>query len=234
MTTYAELLLGRNSARGELDAGTSSLSHLAVRLKEGVSYEEAIVIINQFWGARDAGVMKTRLFTSFPERNGQIIREQDLDGKIRERIATAVTRGFFIEAHRYILDQVNAQLAIFSKLRTDNATEFNAYIEFRKQVARYLSFLDWGVHDIKEALLTHGNKGWKELPGHPGSVDTSDYMLWDNIPEMVADAHATFVKNHLDRKDHINLNSLDWCFDVVRATMELTLLFADYMKPPNE
>lgn len=234
MSTYAELLVNRNAARGELDAGVSSLVDLADKLKDGVSYQEAILIIDHFWKPRDAGVMKTRLFTSFPERNGEIILEHDLDAKIRERIATVTTRDFFVSAHRYILDQVNAQLAIFSKLRTDNATEFAAYVTFRKQIARYLAFLDYGVHDIKESLLNLGEKRWTELPGSPGSVESSEYMLWDNIPEMVTEAHDTFVRNHLDRKDHITLHSLDWCFDTIRATMELSLLFADYMKPPTE
>lgn len=234
MITYSGLLEKRNAAYGELDASVSSFSALADELHNGVTYQQAIQIINQFWNTRDAGVLKTKLFTSFPKKNGEIILQSGLDAKIQERMATVVTREYFGEAHAYILKMVDAYLEVFKKLSTTETASYNVYLDFRKQVARYLGGVDYGVYDLKPVLLDGAAKEWKDLKCDESAIESGDYMLWDDLPHLVKEAHQTFTHNHLDRKEHITLNNLTWCFDNVRAHMEFCALFAGWLQLPDE
>lgn len=234
MISYFELLKQRNDAYGELDASVSSFSALADQLREGVTYQQAIEIVNQFWRPRDAGVMKTRLFTSFPKKNGELILQSDLDNKIRDRMTTVITREYFKNAHAYIEDRIEKYLAIFKKLETSDKSSYGVYLDFRKQVARYLGGVDYGVYDLKPELLNGGVKVWGDLKCDESAIESGDYMLWDDLPLMIKEAHQTFTHNHLDRKEHINLNNLSWCFDNVRAHMEFCVLFAGWLQLPEE
>lgn len=229
MIEYEELIKERDIARAELDAGVSSLLTLGKKLKEGVSYDDAVLIVKQFWDKRDAGQIQALLLNSFPERNGEIILEKNIDSRVAEKLSIVTSVKFFDDAFAYINQEMIRVMEKFKAHLTEDTHDFVKFMEFRKDTARYVAFMDWGAYDLKDHLI-NGCNNWEDLPPTVNSIETGDYMLWDNPAVNVIKVHEEFKERHLNRKDYISLGSLDYCFDSVICSMELALLFARTLK----
>lgn len=225
MTDYNALVEKRNIARTELDAGTLSLLTLADKLKEGVSYEESVIIIDQFWCDRDAKQLKAKLFNSFPKRNGDLISEHNIDARVAERLSIITSIDFFKDIFEFIQQEMIRLQEKFKGVLTEDQEAFNKYLDYRKVAAKYIAFLDSGTYDVEDVLL-RGCSSWDQLPGTVESIEDTSYLLWDNLAVEVSKAQGIFKQNQLDRKDYISLSYLKFCFNAMIAGMELNLLFA--------
>lgn len=226
--TYDQLVESRNAAMSEMNGCTSSLKGMAEKLQEGVSLKEACEIVDRFWPTREAGDLKTRLFSSFPKENGQVLLNKGLDKRIVENIAVDITRAYFHNISEYVAFKVEESLNHINGLGLDNSAAADAINELRKQVARYLGYINWGVYEIKTQLLGK-NVDWEELSPSVDGVENGDYLFLENLPLLTEQAHDRYVEENLPQKYGFALSDIEWRFGSLEAVMELSLLFAKYL-----
>lgn len=227
--TFIQLPELRNAARAEMIATTESMSALSERLKQGISYKEGCEIANQFWSPREAAEVKLQLFDSFPLENGQVILAKGLDKQVSGKITTNLTQGYFEAAGSYISCQVQA---ILDDINTKGlASEDASYTlnHLKAQTARYISFINWGIYEIKAQLLDPDPKQWGDLSPTVESVENGDYLFLENIPDLVTKAHEKFAEENFPQQYHVSLSDVDWRCNNLDAAMELSLLFAAFL-----
>lgn len=228
--TFDQLLEFRNAAQAEMIAATESMRALAEQLKTGVSYKEGCEIANRFWSVRQAAEIKLCLFDSFPAENGQVILGKGLDKQISGQITTDLTKAYFTAAGVYIRDYVQAILDDVNSKGLVSEDAIHTLNRLKAEVSRYLSFINWGVYEIKAQLLDASPKGWQDLSPSVESVESGDYLFLENIPALVDAAHAKFAEENFPQQYSVSLGDVDWRYGTLDAVMELSLLFASYLR----
>ena len=231
MVTYEELVANRQTALLEIDARTSAISALAKKLQEGISLPDATELINSMWNERDARILKTELSSAFPKRNSEAILGYGLDAKITNSFVLKATHEFFADSAAFIEANAIERLASFSRCKLDDEDALEDFIKLRKNLVRYIAFLDWGVYDIREKLLNRDIDCWCDINESVMAIESGDYMIWDNFPELLSEAHKNYALNHLARIGDVNMRAIQWNFEGIQAFMELRLIFAKYLNP---
>lgn len=228
--TFDQLLEFRNAAQAEMMSTTESMKGLAEQLKTGVSYKEGCDIANRFWPVREAAEIKLCLFDSFPLENGQVILGKGLDKRVSDQITTNLTQAYFKSAGEYISSMVQAILDDINSKGLVSEDAIHTLNRLKAQVSRYIGFVSWGVYEIKVQLLDHSPKGWQDLSPTVESVENGDYLFLENIPDKVTEAHNKFAEENFPQKYSVSLGDVDWRFGTLDAVMELSLLFASYLR----
>ena len=231
MVTYEELVSNRQTALLEIDAGTSTINALARELQEGISLADSVKLVNLMWNERDARILKADLFAAFPKRNAETILSRGLDAKVSNSFVLTATRQFFADSSAFIEANAIERLNSFSRCKLDDEDALEDYIKLRKNLVRYIAFLDWGIYDIRTKLLNRDIDCWCDINESVMAIESGDYMIWDNFPELLAEAHKTYAINHLNRMAEVNMRSIEWNFEGIQAFMELRLIFAKYLNP---
>lgn len=226
---YEALGALHTQAQLELSATTGTVGALMNKLREGVSYEEAIEIIERFWEPREAQSMKLQLFTSFPQRNGELIMYKGLDDKLSKAINVETTRQFFVQASSLLQAQVSLILSAVNSQPLECAATVDTINNVRKQLAKFVGYMGWGAYEIRSQLLSSGPKSWESLPTEVKIIDDGDYLFLESLEGVINDSIKTFVERDLPSKWDMTLTSVDFRFGTIEAVMEMIMLFAEYV-----
>jgi hypothetical protein len=227
---YEQLVEARTNAQTELSAVGGALKGLVTQLRHGVSYEEAVEIVNRFWEPREAMVLKTKLYNNFPKENGRIILEKGLDDRVRATITTVITQAFFVKASEDLQCQIRAVLDHVNGLPVQSTPELVTTINtVRMQVAKFLGYMGWGVYEIRSQLLSNGAAKWEDLSPTVDIVEQGDYLFLENLEQLVGEALKTFVDKEMPVRWEMSLGSVEYRLNTIEAVMELILLFANYL-----
>lgn len=226
---YEALAELRSQAQLELSATTGTVGALMTKLREGVSYEEAIEIIERFWEPREAQSMKLELFTSFPQRNGELIMHKGLDDKLSKAINVETTRQFFAQASGLLQAQVSLILSAVNSQPLNCEAAVDTMNDVRKQLAKFVEYMGWGVYDIRSQLLSGGPSSWHSLTTEVKIIEDGDYLFLESLERAIDDSIKVFVERDLPAKWDMTLTSVDHRFSIIEAVMEMIMLFAEYV-----
>lgn len=226
---FEKLVEFRNAARAEMVGCTEALTSMAEKMKEGVEFKEACEIVNRFWPTREAAELKTRLYTSFPKENGEIILRMGLDKRISDSISTELTRQYFTAMGVYIQHQTQVILDDINAKPLNSQDAVATLNRLKAQVLRYINFVSWGVYEIKAQLLDRKPKIWEDLSAEVQSVENGDHLFLENIPELIGKAHDKFIEENFPTTYSVSLADVEWRFDSLDSVMELSLLFASFL-----
>lgn len=227
--TFSELLEVLNAAKAELHSTTDSMSGLKKELEEGVSLQQASGIADRFWSPREAMSVKTRLFDSFPKQNGRILMEKGLDEKVCGRISLDVSHAFFVKAKEFLVCEIDQHLEEINSKGLDCEHTAEHLNLLRRDIARFLCYLNWGVYEIRNQLLDENVQGWAQLSGSIETIESGDYLFLENLGEKVGTALEEFSLNGFPDKSRLSIGEVDYQFDGVEAVMELVIMFARYL-----
>lgn len=227
--TFSELLEVLTAAKAELHSTTDSMSGLKKELEDGVSLQQASGIADRFWTTREAMAVKVRLFDSFPKQNGLILLEKGLDEKVCGRISLDVSHAFFAKAKDYLACEIDQHLAEINGKGLDCEHTAEHLNLLRRDIARFLCYINWGVYEIRSQLLDEKIQDWSQLSGSIETIESGDYLFLENLAEKVSTALEEFSANNFPDKSRLSIREVDYQFDGVEAVMELVIMFARYL-----
>lgn len=226
---YEQLEQQHQAAKAETNAYVERMGGLIKKLETGIELREACEVADRFWDAREAAEIKTRLFNSFPKVNGRVLLDKDLDEKITLKMPTDEARKYFEVSGLYIQTKIDQSLKNINSLGLDNEAAAELLTALRKEVARYLGFINWGIYEIKAQLLDSKPNRWEDLSPNVDSVENGDYLFMENMGVLVEKAHTVFVKENFPDTYTLSLSSFNWRFSTIEAVMELVGLFSMFL-----
>lgn len=226
---YEQLNQQHSAAKGEMSTYGERMGGLVKKLEDGIDLREACEVADRFWDAREAAEIKTRLFNSFPKVNGRVLLDKELDKSIILKIPTEETRRFFDASTVYIQTKLDQTLAHINSLGLDHEVAAEMMMALRKETARYLAFVTWGIYEIKAQLLDPAPKRWEDLSPTVDSVESGDYLFMENLGVLVERAHATFIEEHFPETYTLSLDNFSFRLGTIEAVMELAAMFSRYL-----
>lgn len=229
-----ELQTLKNFATSENLKFVNDIESVVKHLRNGVSFPVAANIINTYWGDSAKGKqLKLKLSSSDLRVNGETILHTNID---REDILKIVgeRKGiyeYFTAVHAYINDRVDTVLEGLHRAEF-NEVELACYNEFRKEVVRYLDYINNYFWDIRTLLEKEDTTCWTQLGIPTAGSDDGDYLFFDSFKEDLDRQHKVFMENFVDLKNIDNWYSLSSCehfANRLTAQIKLPYLFACWL-----
>ena len=227
--TLDKLLDYGNAAKQEVQTILNAAKQMQETLKNGITVHEASDLLDRLWSPREAEELKIKLSGTNPRANGDVIRFAELDKRLAEKMSLEVTKAFFKNADEYIVCFLQAKLDRINALDLRSEEGLVAITDLRRQVARYVGFISWGIYDIREQLLGGNPLKWGDLTSSTESVENGDYLFLEDLGAVVQKAHDEYAEERFDLKQWESIQSVTHSFESIEAVTRLVLLFAGYV-----
>lgn len=227
--TLDGLLTYGNAAKQEVEGILNAAKQMQETLKNGVTVHEASDILDRLWDVREAEEFKLKLSATDPKGNGDVIRFAELDKHLAEKMTMDVTKAFFKNADMFIVGHLQKCLDRINAMDLSSDEGLACITDLRRQVARYASFISWGVYDIREQLLSSNPLKWGDITSSTETVENGDYLFLEDLPSVLKKVHDDYAEDRFALKQWESIQSITHSFESVEAVIRLVLLFAGYL-----
>lgn len=229
-----ELQTLKEIALAETNKFVADVEVVVKHLREGVSFEVATTIIESYWGnSAKTKELKLQLNSMDRSANGRVILHTNIDKEDVLRIMgdRKAVEDYFTAVHAFIDDRIET---VLNGLKRTNFTEAElvSYNTFRKEVVRYLDYINNYFYDIQPILEKDEITCWTQLATKTGRSEDGDYLFFDSFKEELKREQKYFVETHvnLDKaSDYYSLSSCECFAKRLDSQVKLPYLFACWL-----
>lgn len=205
-------------------------------LQEGVEISVAHRIISEHWGdTGTASRLRTKLFGKFPKENGEVLlyaplTEDDLERWKGDR--TEVMEYFGL-VHAYVIEHVAALTAKMNRYDSSDMAALELYNGFRKNVLRYICYIDYEFYSVRQILEEDGVLDWdnlaKLLP--IAEIENGDYLFMDDFIPKLVETQGTYLERDIqvEARDQYSVNDMEWVLRKMVPHIRIPFLFGEYL-----